>query len=396
MDIPGEVVGLSSVTRVPLERMAGARNTRLAEDIFSKDGAILLPRGSELPSNRTQVTELVRALKEQGCKSVLLERDYDITFAEFESLLQQAEQSVQPLQKELARYTVHQVRDVYRRLAREEETDREIETLVETGQVLTDHVMQSTELVLSLGRVRDWDEYTFVHSLNVALLCGFLAGKMLKADRKAIEQVVVGGLLHDLGKAWVPLEILNKPAPLSDEEFGIIKRHPQWGADAVARSGIDDQAVGHVVRHHHERTDGSGYPDGLGSEDIPMEARIAAVADVFDALTTDRVYKVKVQKSKALSMIITGSGGHFDGEVVRVLLSSLGVYPPGTMVELSDGSVGIVAAANDGNLTCPKVLRRYDASGAVFDPPLWVDTGTAELYVKRRIDDLGKRPIMEV
>ena len=172
--------------------------------------------------------------------------------------------------------------------------------------------------------------------------------------------MAIGGILHDLGKAKVPHEILNKPAKLTDEEFAVMKQHPTLGVQLAVESGVTDERTLTVIRGHHERYGGGGYPNNLDKKDLPIEARIAAVADVFDALTAKRVYKDPMPGRDAIELMTGAMAAHFDPAVMRVLLLAVGIYPAGTLVELSDGSVGAVIGTTGTDVVHPQVALRYD------------------------------------
>ena len=171
-----------------------------------------------------------------------------------------------------------------------------------------------------------------------------------------------------------------------------MRRHPEYGEKIARESGVSDPAILSVVRSHHERWDGCGYPDGVVGAAAPLEARIAAVADVFDALTTKRIYKDAMESRAAVSLIVESSGTHFDGVVVRSLLRQLGLYPPGTVVELSDYSIGVVVGAMDRDLLRPKVLIQVDGTGRrPSNGSRFVDLNVGDgRYIVRAYDDLGK------
>jgi HD-GYP domain-containing protein (c-di-GMP phosphodiesterase class II) len=239
--------------------------------------------------------------------------------------------------------------------------------------------------------VRNWDEYTYVHSLNVALLGGFLASRLFPGQPDIVECMSVGGILHDLGKANIPQEILNKPAHLTDQEFEMMKKHAAYGEKTAFQSGISDRRILSVIRGHHERYGGDGYPDGLSGDRIGIEARIAAVADVFDALTAKRVYKEPMESRVAVSLMLENMSEHFDPVAVRALLVSIGLYPPGTAVELSDGSIGVVVGARDKDLLRPEVFLQIDHMGRKVEEMKIVDLHQSQsLFVQRSLHDVGK------
>ncbi len=162
------------------------------------------------------------------------------------------------------------------------------------------------------------DKYTSGHSYRVAEMSLAIA-KELGMDRSRIEKVRFAGVIHDIGKIGVKESILNKPAPLSATEFDIVKSHPQTGAHILAPV-VEDEEILKVVKHHHERYDGRGYPDGLPGEDIPLGARIVAVADAYDAMTSDRPYRAPLPVERTLDEIRQAAGSQFDPRVVQAFL----------------------------------------------------------------------------
>lgn len=252
-------------------------------------------------------------------------------------------------------------------------------------------MLRSPQILLCLGRVKDADEYTYVHSLNVALLSGYLANILHPGDRDLMEAMTFGGLLHDLGKARVSQEILNKPGKLTPDEFEMMKAHSIQGMIIAVSSKVGDRRILSIIRNHHERWSGDGYPDGLRENRISLHARIAAVADVFDALTAKRVYKDPIKSREAVTMIIESSGKSFDPAIVRALLVSVGLFPPGTMVELSDGSIGVVTGARSTDIYLPQVLLTTDSMGRRVEGNTIIDLALQRgLFIRRALDDIGK------
>jgi HD-GYP domain-containing protein (c-di-GMP phosphodiesterase class II) len=363
----------------------------VAEDVLSESGVILLPRGTQVSSLAASVEDLERNLSRWGIFSIPIAIYNKVDVQELEEILQAAEANISTIDPELAKQTLAQVGDVYGRIAEGLQQPEDISRLAVQGQKLAAEVAHSPQVMFCLGKVRSWDEYTYIHSLNVALLGGFLAARMFPGQQDLVECLSVGGILHDLGKARIPQQVLNKPEKLTDSEFTVMKQHPLLGEQLAIESGVSDRRVLSVVRGHHERFGGGGYPDALQKEQIPMEAKIAAVADVFDALTAKRVYKAPMASRMAVSIMIESMGAHFDPEVVRVLLLSIGLYPPGTAVELSDGSIGVVVGSRNKDLVRPQVLIQIDYMGRKMDKIQIVDLslGTS-IFVRRTLLDVGK------
>ena len=364
---------------------------RVVEDVVSSTGSLLLPKGSEIQAVLESVPGITRTLKRWGIYTIMLDVSFNLSEEEFNKIIENIEPKVRVLEAALARKTISQVDEVYRRISENGSLGDGAYILARQAALLTEEVSRAPQILLCLGRVRDSDEYTFVHSLNVGLLCGYLAGRLKPGDREFAASITYGGLLHDLGKAKVPQDVLNKPGRLSEEEYEIMKAHSIYGDELARSSGISDDRVLSVIRNHHERWGGHGYPDGLRKNEIPLFARIAAVADVFDALTAKRVYKDPLSSREAVSMILESSENDFDKSVVRELLLSIGLYPPGTLVELSDFSVGVVVGARDADLFRPQVHVTVDGKGRRAPEGMIVDLGLQQdIFVRRALDDLGK------
>lgn len=378
------------VRYVPLGDLSFYRG-KIAEDILSEDGALLLPRGSDIPAILESMPGIIKTLRKWKKEFVPILVSTEISEEEFESVLRAIEPRTQMLDPAIARQTIHQVEDVYRRVTDNRATAEGVEILAKEAEKLAENVGKSPQILLCLGKVKDSDEYTFVHSLNVALLSGYLASLVHPGDGELVRIMAFGGLLHDLGKAKIPQEILNKPAKLTSEEFEVMKTHSIQGMITAVGSGVSDQRVLSVVRGHHEQWGGDGYPDGLRANRIPLHARIAAVADVFDALTAKRVYKDPIRSREAVSLILESSGKAFDGAIVRALLVSVGLYPPGTTVELSDFSIGVVTGVRSKDLLRPQVLLTVDSDGRRPGEDAIVDLALdGNLYVRRPLGDMGK------
>jgi putative nucleotidyltransferase with HDIG domain len=380
-----------SAQEIPVEDIA-TRDFVLAEDVVSAKKVLLLPKGVDLSWFGSAKKRLVQRLKSEGVTHIRVFVEKTPSARDLEELIQRIRGPVKQIDRALACQAVRQLGDVYRRIASDGMTEGLFEPLLSTGHILAQEILSSKAITLSLYKMRQWDEYTFVHSLNVALLSGFLASRLRPGDNVLVNKITTGSLLHDLGKAKVPLHILNKPARLTDAEFAIIKTHPVKGFELALQQGIRDEEVLTVVRGHHERWNGNGYPDRLRGEAIPLPARIAAVADVFDALTTNRIYKEAESPKNAISIIVGDAGNHFDPSVVRELLLSLGLYPPGVIVELSDGSVGVVVSTFPGDLVRPTVMLFADFEGQEGSLRL-VNLRESDLYIRRSIGSVDKRAL---
>lgn len=195
--------------------------------------------------------------------------------------------------------------------------------------------------LISLARLKTADDYTYMHSVAVCALMVALA-KQLKLDEAQTRSAGIAGLLHDLGKALIPIEVLNKPGKLTDDEFAIIKTHPNAGHELLLNSTGADAVALDVVLHHHEKVDGSGYPKSLSNSGISLYVKMGAICDVYDAITSNRPYKAGWDPAESLRKMAEWCTGHLDAVVFQAFVKSLGIYPIGSLVRLNSGRLGIV------------------------------------------------------
>ncbi|HVF17658.1 MAG TPA: HD-GYP domain-containing protein [Steroidobacteraceae bacterium] len=245
-------------------------------------------------------------------------------------------------------------------------------------------VDRHADALISLCRLKLADEYTYMHSVSVCALMVSL-GRQLGLDDGLCRDAGMAGLLHDLGKAAMPQDIINKPGKLTDEEFTIIKSHPVKGHEMLLASGVDNERVLDVARHHHERIDGSGYPDKLAAENISMIARMSAVCDVYDAITSDRPYKAGWDPAESVAKMASWQG-HFDPTVLQTFVKAIGIYPVGSLVRMASGKLAVVVEQNPKKLTAPKVKVFFSTkSGMPLEPKLidLADSHVTEKIVAR-------------
>ena len=219
---------------------------------------------------------------------------------------------------------------------------------------ISQSITRNPEAFLNLARLKTKDDYTYMHSVAVCALMIAL-GKQLGLNSADLKEVGLAGLLHDVGKMMIPDDILNKPGKLTDEEFEIIKGHPMKGWELLHGSPDITATALDVCLHHHERVDGKGYPDNLSGDKLTLFARMGAVCDVYDALTSNRCYKNGWEPADTIRKMAEWKDGHFDERVFQAFVKTIGIYPSGTLVRLKSGRLAIVFEQTEKSLLMPIV-----------------------------------------
>jgi HD-GYP domain-containing protein (c-di-GMP phosphodiesterase class II) len=237
---------------------------------------------------------------------------------------------------------------------------------------ITESVWRNPGALVSLARLKTHDDYSYMHSVAVCALMVSLARQLGQSEAEA-RGAGLAGLLHDMGKALMPLDVLNKPGKLSDAEYELIKTHPERGHELLLGSSATAAALD-VCLHHHERPDGRGYPHGLSGAALSLQARMGGVCDVYDAITSNRPYKAGWDPGESIARMAEWTKqGQFDPLVVHAFVSSLGIYPIGSLVRLQSGHLAVVVEQNPGALASPQVKVFFSTKARRPVPPELLD-----------------------
>lgn len=307
----------------------------LAENIFDSDENVLLSEGIVIRS------VYIKKINEMNIDSVII-LDEDNTTLTLESGFDTS------VEKDMV---IQETRKTAKRFVEES-----MESIIKSGSLnyeklhlvvnqIIDEIFESEDVTLSLANLKAVDDYIFHHSVNVCIL-SIITGIYSGLNKNRLIELGVGAILHDIGKTLVPRDILNKPSRLTVDEFEVIKEHSSLGYGVVGSIDTLTNDSAEVILSHHERYDGAGYPNGKSKEEIHVYAKIASIADVFDAVTSDRIYGRKEDSYIAVSYILEDSGSKFDPEIVKTFLKVIAYYPVGLNVILNTGEYGVIVKKN--------------------------------------------------
>ncbi len=297
---------------------------KLMRPVFGPNGELLLQRGVVLTA------QYIMSLRQRGVLTVDVEGPKEIDEEYREVLEDEVRQDVMNTVRE---WTFNS-------------RQTSVQRVIKKVEMIVDEILNGKGVVGNLTEICSVDMYTYAHSVDVCVL-SLTMGIQMGYKREALMRLGVGSILHDLGKSRVPPEILNKPGKLTPVEFAEMKKHPLYGYKIILESGdeIDPESAS-VILNHHEKYDGNGYPRGLKGDKIDEKSVICAVADVYNAITTDRVYREALPPHEAYEMIMAAGNVMFDCKVLDAFLKCIVPYPVGTFVALSNGFRGVVSRLN--------------------------------------------------
>ncbi len=240
----------------------------------------------------------------------------------------------------------------------------DIDNISSTTEKLLDSLANKKDILINIADLKMYDDYTFHHSLSVSIMATAI-GIELGLDKQCLFEIGLAGLLHDIGKVMIPIEIINKPSKLTPEEFEIVKMHPVYAANHLRERKLVSENCYQAIIQHHEKFNGTGYPYGIKDKNIHPYARILAIADVYDALTSARPYRNPSPPNEVVEYIMGGSGSHFDVDFVSAFLRKVAPFPVGSKVCLSDGTTAMVIK-NFPEQPLRPLLSKY-SDGRVYD-----------------------------
>ncbi len=315
----------------------------VAKNIYDKEGQILLSAG--MPLKQSYIVKL----KDVGIDEIFIMSEDDENTIFQDVINEQTRVKAKKLiQETMEKVSIGQ--------------GLETEKILAMVEDLLDELLCQKDILLSLSEIRTVDEYTFGHSVNVCVL-SVITGIILEYPREKLRILGVGALLHDIGKILIPLDILNKPGALTIEEYGIIKQHAKLGYEVLRKYPQVGEEAALIALTHHERYNGMGYPKGLKCEEIDDYSKIVAITDVYDAMTSDRVYKAKMKPHQAIEYLISMGNHQFDYEIVKKFTRHVASYPIGTMVMLNNGYKGIVSSIDKNFPHRPQIRYMLDPLG---------------------------------
>ncbi|MCF8010501.1 MAG: HD-GYP domain-containing protein [Clostridiales bacterium] len=311
---------------------------KLARPICNQNGNILLDTGTRLTLN------IINKLTYLGIDYIYIERQFKIKDV---------------ITKKTRTAAINQVKKILSSAKQKGKLEFKTEELYSTINNFIYELLSNKSLMFNLDTLRTQDNYTFAHSVNVSIL-SLMTGITLGFNQKDLKLLGAGALLHDLGKIHIPDYILNKPDRLSPEEFSVIKKHSYYGYKLLIERDDLGEIPAVIALQHHEHINGSGYPYGLKGKQIHRFAQVTAIADKFDAVTSDRVYKKGCSSHEAFEMCAALGGYLIDHDIVKAFLHNIAVYPPGTHIQLNNGQVGVALDTPKKYTLFPNVKILYD------------------------------------
>ncbi|WP_241079208.1 HD-GYP domain-containing protein [Natranaerofaba carboxydovora] len=322
---------------IPLDDQAVGKT--LGKTIYDEKGRAILREGVTLTK------KYIKALKQKG-----------FTMAYIRNELVPDLEVNEAINEETRIKALKTLRETIENISHKNLTEKDFEKVSQVVNAIIDDIKNSNQVLFYLSNIKSFDNYLFQHSINVCIYSSII-GHALHLNQLDIKKLAVGAMLHDIGKAKLPPEILNKPRKLNQKEYEIIKKHPIEGYNILRNSSNISLISAHVAFTHHERLDGSGYPLGKkGKDNIHLYGQICAVADTFDAITSNRIYRKAIKPYEAADIIKENSGVTLNPHIIKKFFENISIYPTGSIVLLNSNRIGVVTKQIKNSPEKPTIL----------------------------------------
>ncbi|QXM06528.1 HD-GYP domain-containing protein [Crassaminicella indica] len=322
----------------------------LAQNLNDINNRVLLQKGVELTQN------LVKKIEENGIYSIYINDEYsdgEIEDVISPRLRNTAIKTIKDTFDHLNKY-MNQGNNTVKVKRLKETGEKNIESLNKISKEIVEEILASNNLLVNLVDIKNIDNYTYQHSVNVAVL-SLILGVEAGLNKNELYDLCIGAMLHDIGKAFISKEILLKRGALTEEELKIIREHAKKGYDYLKENYALSANIKLIAYQHHEKVDGSGYPNGYKGDKVNKLAKIVAITNAYDAMVSDTPYKPAVPPNEALEFIMGSAGRYFDFQMVKLFAKKVIPYPVGSMVKLSNGDIGVVEEVKSEFPLRPKV-----------------------------------------
>lgn len=357
-----------------------AEGSVLGQALSDEQGNILLHRGVQLKR------AFLQQLQKRGYTSLYIEDEF--TEAEV----------VEVYQPKVVAEIIALAESVMKQLEQPQVNQRvvgeKINRLTNILESLLGKILASPDAVVHLLTLSSFDQFTYKHSLN-CMTIAIMLGDALGLDRGALLNLAIGSVFHDMGKFFLPKEVLLKPGKLTAAEMELVREHPRQGYEYLKKASQMLPTARIIALEHHEKWDGSGYPSGKTGEETFVNSRIFAICDVFEALTANRPYRAGWRTSEARSFVISGGGTHFDLDMVRAFAQCINPYPLDTFVRLSDGREGVVRQIKRGLLDYPDV-EVFVENGQAVQPYVESLAKNHDVVIEKAIDEFSVQDVSRV
>ena len=372
----------------------------LAHDLTGKDGRTLLKKGVQLNEG------LIKRIEDNSIYTVYINDEYSNN--EIEDILkpQLRDTAVKSIKETFGHFEQyssylkeHNKSLVNKQIVKKRE--KYVESINNISKDIVEEILHNKNVMINLVDIKSIDNYTYQHAVNVAVL-SLVIGMELRLNKNELYELCIGAMLHDLGKAFISKDILFKKTTLDEAEFEVIKTHTTKGYEYISQQYELPVSAKLIALQHHERLDGSGYPSGYKNVDIHKLAKIVAIADVYDAMTSDTPYRKAVPPHEAIELIMGSAGRLFDFEMAKIFVRKIVPYPVGSLIKLSNGDVGVVQETRINYPLRPKVkiIRQSAVSIIIKEIDLMVETNlvieglqyevpnvSVPHYLQKRIDE---------